>query len=67
MPKKLPPIPPENQLQWRKHLSAPSLLAQVRQEFDLLKEKRIKTLSYKMTDVLMSALAIFGLKYPSLL
>lgn len=67
MPKKLPPIPPKNQLQLRKSLSAPSLLAQVRQEFDRLKENRIKTLSYKLTDVLMSALAIFGLKYPSLL
>jgi hypothetical protein len=67
MPKKLPTIPPKNQLQWRKHLSAPSLLAQVRQEFDRIKENRIRTLSYKLTDVLMSALAIFGLKYPSLL
>jgi hypothetical protein len=67
MPKKLPPIPPKGQLQLRRHLSAPSLLAQVRQEFDRLKENRIRTLSYKLTDVLMSALAIFGLKYPSLL
>ena len=67
MPKKLPAIPPKNQLQLRKSLSAPSLLAQVRQEFERLKENRVKTLRYKLTDVLMSALAIFGLKYPSLL
>jgi hypothetical protein len=39
----------------------------VRKEFESIKEHRIKTISYKLTDVLMSALAMFGLKYPSLL
>jgi len=29
--------------------------------------RKVKHLSYKLTEVLMSALAIFGLKYPSLL
>ncbi len=67
MPKKLPPIPAPNQLKFRKSLSITGLLALVRKEFEQIKEHRIKTISYKLTDVLMSALAMFGLKYPSLL
>jgi len=67
MPKKLPTIPAPNQLKLRKSLSIPGLLALVRKEFEQIKEYRIKTISYKLTDVLMSALARFGLKYPSLL
>jgi len=39
----------------------------VRKEFEQVKEYRIKTITYKLADVLMSALARFGLKYPSLL
>lgn len=67
MPTKLPTIPAPNQLKLRKSLSIPGLLALVRKEFEQIKEHRIKTISYKLTDVLMSALAMFGLKYPSLL
>jgi hypothetical protein len=67
MPKKLPPIPASNQLKFRKSLSIPGLLAVVRKEFESIKEHRIKTISYKLTEVLMAALAMFGLKYPSLL
>jgi hypothetical protein len=67
MPKKLPPIPAPNQLKLRKSLSISMLLARVRKEFESIKEHRIKTISYQLTDVLMSALARFGLKYPSLL
>lgn len=67
MPKKLPPIPAPNQLKFRKSLSIQGLLARVRKEFEMIKEHRIKTISYKLADVLMSALAMFGLKYPSLL
>jgi len=67
MPKKLPTIPAPNQLKLRKSLSIPGLLALVRKEFEPIKEHRIKTISYKLTDVLMSALAMFGLKYSSLL
>lgn len=39
----------------------------MRKEFELIKEHRIKTISYKLSDVLMAALAMFGWKYPSLL
>lgn len=64
MPKKLPTI---NKLKLRKSLSIPGLLALVRKEFEQIKEYRIKTITYQLADVLMSALAMFGLKYPSLL
>ena len=67
MPKKLPTIPAPNQLKLRKSLSIHGLLALVRKEFEQIKEYRIKTISYQLADVLMSALAMFGLKYPSLL
>jgi hypothetical protein len=67
MPTKLPLVPAPNQLKLRKSLSMPGLLALVRKEFEQIKEHRIKTISYKLTDVLLAALAMFGLKYPSLL
>jgi hypothetical protein len=64
---KLPSIPASNQLKRRKSLSITGLLAVVRKELEQIKEHRIKTISYQLTDVLMSALARFGLKAPSLL
>jgi hypothetical protein len=67
MPTKLPTIPAPNQLKLRKSLSITGLLALVRKEFEQIKEHRIKTITYQLADVLMSALAMFGLKYPSLL
>jgi hypothetical protein len=67
MPKKLSPIPAPNQLKLRQSLSIPGLLAGVRKGFESIKEHRIKTIGYKLTEVLMAALARFGLKYPSLL
>ncbi len=67
MPKKLPTIPAPNSLKLRKSLSISGLLALVRKEFEQVKEYRIKTITYKLADVLRSALARFGLKYPSLL
>jgi hypothetical protein len=53
-------MPAPNQLKFRKSLSIPGLLARVRKEFEAIKEHRIKTISYKLTDVLMAALARFG-------
>ncbi len=67
MPKKLPPIPEKSQLKFRKSLSLPGLLKNVRNEFEQVKEHRSGKVSFKLADVLMSGLAIFGLKYPSLL
>jgi hypothetical protein len=51
----------------RKHLSAPGLLKALRLSFNHIKEKDSESKSYKLTDCLMSGLAIFGLKSPSLL
>jgi len=67
MPKKLPPIPVAEKLKFRKNLSAPRLLEKVRKQFKQLTDKRKGKPSYTLADVLMSALAMFGLKYPSLL
>ncbi len=67
MPKKLPPIPPAEKLKYRKNLSAPGLLEKVRKTFEQIADFRSGKLSYTLADVLMSALAVFGLKYPSLL
>jgi hypothetical protein len=67
MPKKLPPIPDKSQLKYRKTLSAPGLLKNVRNEFEKIPEHRSGTVKYTLPDVLMSGLAMFGLKYPSLL
>jgi hypothetical protein len=67
MPKKLPPIPDKSQLKFRKTLSMPGLLKNVRNEFEKIEEHRSGKVTFKLADVLMSGLAMFGLKYPSLL
>jgi hypothetical protein len=67
MPKKLPPIPSEKKLKLRKTLSVPGLLKMVRNEFKKIPEHRPGKIDYPLPDVLMSSLAMFGLKYPSLL
>ncbi|OAD19702.1 hypothetical protein THIOM_004646 [Candidatus Thiomargarita nelsonii] len=67
MQKKLPPIPVAEKLKYRKNLSAPGLLEKVRKQFEQLVDLRSGKPGYTLADVLMSALAIFGLKYPSLL
>jgi hypothetical protein len=46
----------------------PQLLSSVRQAFDLIHDHRNpKKISYSLTDALMSGLAVFSLKFPSLL
>ena len=50
----------------RKSLSAKGLLALVRQGFDQLSDSK-HTRGISLSDILMSGLAVFGLKYPSLL
>jgi hypothetical protein len=64
MPKKLPPIPAAHKLKLRKTLSAPGLLTIVRKEFEQIPEHRGGKPYYPLPDVLMSALAVFGLKLP---
>ena len=50
----------------RKTLSAPGLLRGVRRSFDKL-EDPVSARRFSLSDCLMSGLAVFGLKYPSLL
>lgn len=50
-----------------KYLSAPALLSQVRQAFERIPDPRRYGQQFSLSDVLMSGLAVFGLKYPSLL
>ena len=50
-----------------KDLSAPALLGQVRQVFEPIPDPRRYGQQFSLPDVLMSGLAVFGLKYPSLL
>jgi hypothetical protein len=67
MPKKLPPLPEPGSLKLRKTLSMPSLLDRVRGVFNRIADPRQKKPHYSLADVLMSGLALFGLKDGSLL
>ena len=49
------------------HLSAPALLNQVRRAFEQVHDPRRYGQQFSLADVLMSGLAVFGLKFPSLL
>lgn len=51
----------------RKHLSAPGLLSSVRKRFKNIKDPLSGRTDYSIENCLMSGLAIFGLKFPSLL
>lgn len=51
----------------RKHLSAPGLLKALQTSFAHIKEPSSRSGNYGLKDCLMSGLAIFGLKCPSLL
>ena len=51
----------------RKHLSMPGLLQKIRKRFSYLKDPLSECTNYSLVNCLMSGLAIFGLKYPSLL
>jgi hypothetical protein len=51
----------------RKQLSAPGLLQTIRQTFEAVPEHRHARNEIPLADALMSGLAVFGLKYPSLL
>ena len=47
--------------------SAPSLLGIIRSVFSRIPDHRTGTTKFTLADALMSGLAVFGLKYPSLL
>ena len=52
----------------RKHLWIKDLLDNIKQKFDKIKDTEVKRQrDYSLTDCLMSGLAMFGMKYPSLL
>jgi len=51
----------------RKHLSADGLFKLARREFRKIKEHRIMNVEIRLEDALMSGLALFALKSPSLL
>ena len=52
----------------RKHLWIKDLLVNVRQKFDKIKDVNVqRSRDYSLTDCLMSGVAIFGMKYPSML
>ena len=63
--KKLTSLPSLTSL--NKYVSAPALLNQVRRSFEKIPDPRRYGQQFSLPDVLMSGLAIFGLKYPSLL
>ena len=52
---------------FRKHLSAPGLLKTLRNCFQKVPDHRSGKSEIPLVDALMSGLAVFGLKYPSLL
>jgi len=51
----------------RKQLSAPGLLKTIREDFNQIADHRSADSEIPLADALMSALAMFGLKYPALL
>lgn len=67
MPKALPPKPSLGKLQANKSLSAKSLLQALRKTFAKIPEHRNGRLEFSLVDTIMSAGAVFGLKFPSLL
>ena len=63
--KKLPVRPLPTSL--HHHLSAPVLLSQARKAFEKIPDSRCYGQKFSLLDVLMSGLAVFFLKFPSLL
>ena len=58
---------PTKPLQLNEHFSAPALLGQIREDFGKIPDHRNGGQRFSLQDVLMSGLAVFGLKFPSLL
>lgn len=61
------PLPKPGSLKFRKTLSIPALLQQIRQHFTEIPDPRSKKPLYPLVDVLMSAVAMFSLKDEHLL
>ena len=60
---------PQKKIKLRKHLNADALFCTIRQEFDKIPDFRNSSspTPISITDSLMSAFAMFNLKFPSLL
>lgn len=54
-------------LQLNHPFSAPALLGQIRKDFEKIPDFRHSGQQFSVADVVMSGVAVFGLKYPSLL
>jgi len=67
MPRALPPIPARDEVQASEYLSIKPLLQAVRKTFAKIPEHRAGNIEFALVDTLMSAAAVFGLKFPSLL
>ena len=67
MPRRLPDPPKREELQFNKKLSIKNMLKIVRQQFSKIPERQGVKLQYSLLDILMSGLAVFVLKSPSLL
>jgi hypothetical protein len=66
--KKANPMPQSiKPLQLNKHFSAPAWVGQIREDFEKISDPRHGGQPFSLPDVLRSGLAVFGLKYPSLL
>lgn len=60
-------VKPTKPLQLNKNFSAPALLGKIRKDFEKITDHRSGSQQFSLPDVLMSGLAVFGLKCPSLL
>jgi hypothetical protein len=67
MARKIPPMPSRENLKFHESLSIEGLLKIAHGKMENVSEHRTGTPEYSMSNVLMSGLAVFGLKYPSLL
>lgn len=67
MPRRLAAPPQRETLQFHKKLSIANQLKMVRQQFAKVQERQGVKLQFPLVDVLMSGLAVFVLKFPSLL
>lgn len=64
---KIASIMPEKELQARFNLSADGLIQKIQEEFSKIDDPRGENSTIPLKDALMSAYAVFSLKYPSLL
>lgn len=67
MPRRLPEPPKREDLQFHKTLSIVGLLKIVRQKFSNIQERQSLKPQFSLLDVVMSGLALFVFKFPSLL